>query len=266
MVKDYYVTLGVEKTATPDQIKQAYRRLASKFHPDKGGSTEKFQEIQEAYDTLSDPNKRAQYDRPQPQVHFHSNMGPNGFNFDDIFNMFGVNMREHQRQSVDPRVTLWIDLVDVARGGPKLINLQYSGQTNAIEINIPQGIQDGDSVRYAKLGPNGRDLVITFKIKPHPTWQQDGVNLHTQLTVDFWTLIVGGSVPVTDLLGATLMLTIPPNTNPGSTLRMRGRGLPPNSLPGRGGNVGDLLIRIQGRIPDNISPELLEAIKQEQSR
>ena len=102
-MKDYYSTLGVARTATDDEIKRAYRKLASQHHPDKGGDKAQFQAVQEAYSVLSDAQRRQEYDNPRSQAHFAA--GP-GFNFDDIFGMFGVNMRQHQARS--PRLNIWM--------------------------------------------------------------------------------------------------------------------------------------------------------------
>ena len=259
-MKDYYQILGVPKNASEDDIKRAFRRQAMQHHPDRGGDQNRFQEINEAYATLSDPQRRAEYDNPASRIH----MGPmgSGFNMDEIFSMFGVNMRQRQNTA---RISLWITLEDVARGGPKVIALQVGNSVNNAEIQIPPGINDGDTIRYPRLSPDGQDLVITYRIKPDPRWQRDGRNVITERAVDLWDLILGCETPVVDLLGTTLMLTVPPRTQPGAMLRLRGRGLPPSSVPGHhsGGPAGDLFIRVQARIPDTISEELLAAIRQE---
>lgn len=119
---DYYQTLGVDKDATPDAIKQAYRRLASQHHPDRGGNTAKFQELQQAYSTLSDPQKRAAYDTPSgPSI----NPGNPGFDFDNIFSVFGARFAHQQQQqrNYHARMTLWITLQDVAQGGRRPISV-----------------------------------------------------------------------------------------------------------------------------------------------
>ena len=228
-------------------------------HPDRGGDQNRFQEINEAYAVLSDPQRRAEYDNPR--AHVHMGPMPGGFNMDDIFSMFGVNMRQRQSSA---RISLWITLEDVARGGPRVIALQAGNSVSNAEIEIPRGVNDGDTIRYPRLSPDGNDLVITYRVKPDPRWQRDGRNITTERPVELWDLIIGCELPVTDLLGSTLMLTIPPRTQPGSTLRLRGRGLPPTTIPGNaGGPPGDLYVRVQARIPTTISPELLAAIQRE---
>ena len=163
-MSDHYATLGVAKTATPDEIKRAFRRLASQHHPDKGGNTQKFQEIQAAYDTLGDAAKRADYDNPRPQV---SGM-PGGahFNMNDIFSsMFGGQspFGQQRRTQSHTRMTLWIRLTDVAQGGTRPVAVGTPQGQSTIEVEIPLGINDGDNVQYQGLAPGGGDLVIQSK-------------------------------------------------------------------------------------------------------
>lgn len=253
-MSNHYQTLGVDRNATPDEIKQAYRRMAAKHHPDReGGNKTKFQEIQSAYETLSNPQKRAMHDSPQNPF---SSMNGQGFDFDSIFNVFGARFnqpRQHQRAMM----TLWITLPDVARGGPKTISVGTHQGTMTVEIEIPPGINDGDSVQYPSIGPGGMDLVITFRIHPNPRWERQGSNLTIDHLVDIWDLITGTEITVQDILGATLSLTVPARTQPGTTFRLRERG-----LAQRSGATGDLLVRVQARIPDNIPQPILDAITQ----
>jgi DnaJ-class molecular chaperone len=260
-VKDYYQILGVPRSASADDIKRAYRRLASQHHPDKGGDKEKFQEIQQAYNMLSDPASRQQYDNPQPTFDF-SRAGP-GFNLDEIFKMFGTDLRNPHRRAGMARLSLWISLEDVIKGGPRSVALQVGNHVNSIEIDIPVGIQDGDTIRYPGLSPDGNDLVIHYRIKPDARFQREDRNLICQQEVDVWDLILGCEIMINDATGATLALTVPPTTQPGSLLRVRGRGIPASSLPGRASNLpnGDLLIRVSARIPNDIDPEIIDVIR-----
>ena len=261
-MSNYYDVLGVSRSATADEIKRAYRRLASQHHPDKGGDTEKFQEIEAAYRTLSDPEKRAEYDNPNP--FFGQNPGGGWqqagtqFNFDDIFQMFGARFNQPRGHA---RMNLWITLQDVANPGKRLVSVGTAAGTQAIEIEIPAGITDGDSVQYSKLAPGGQDLVVTFRIRPDSNWQRQESNpnnLITNLSVSVWHLIVGGELPITDIRGHQLMLTVPPRTQPGALLRVRGRG-----LTNRSGQTGDMLVRTVARLPESVSPELMAAIQKE---
>ena len=257
-MKDYYKTLGLPRTATADDIKRAYRRLAMQHHPDRGGDQTLFQEINEAYGVLSDPAQRAQYDHPRPQVHVNTA----GFNMDEIFNMFGVNMRG--ARPTNPRISLWITLEDVARGGPKIVALQVAGRVNNVEIEIPPGINDGDTVRYPGISPDGQDLVVTYRVRPDPQWQRERSNVTLDLQISAWDLILGCEIPVRDILGVTLMLNVPAGTQSDSVLRLRGRGLPESVALGRPvTGRGDMLVKLHARMPAEVSPELLAAIRRE---
>jgi curved DNA-binding protein len=257
---DYYHLLGVTREADSAEIKRAYRRLASQHHPDKGGDKVKFQEIQSAYDTLSDPQKRAMYDNPvRNPGGFQFDVNGAGFDFESIFDMFGARFnsgRAPQRQTVT-RISLWIQLEDVAKGGKRPITLGTQHGTMTIEIEIPAGINDGDNVQYARLGPNSTDLVINYRIHPHPKWQRSGLNLTVDHSIDIFDLVTGGETTVADILGNQLTLQIPELTQPGSFLRLKGRG-----LPGRNTVPGDLLVRVQGRMPSYVDNKIIDAIKE----
>lgn len=258
-MKNYYQTLGIDRNANPDEIKRAYRKLASQHHPDKGGDKHRFQEIEEAYRTLSDPQKRAMHDNPQshhPGFNFHAS--PGGFDFESIFDIFGAKFQHpHQRRAQHAIMTLWVTLRDIAQGGRKTVSVGSSMGNSMVEIEIPQGINDGDNVQYGGVGPGGMDMIVTFRIHPDPKWSRNGLTLQTEETLSIWDLILGTELPFRDILGNTLSLTVPAGTQPGTILRLKNRG-----LNDRSGKTGDLLIRVQGRIPDNISPELLEHINQ----
>ena len=253
---DHYTTLGVAKTATADEIKRAFRKLASQHHPDKGGDTQKFQEIQAAYDTLGNAEKRAAYDNPRPQ-HQHFNFQDfGGGQFNDIFSqMFGGGFGQPPRRN-HVRVTLWISLQDVATGGARAVSLGTATGANTVEINIPTGIDDGDNVQYPGIGPGGSDLVVTFRVKPDSQWQRQGLNLIQDQRVLVWDLILGGVVLVTDILGNQLQITIPPGTQPGTMLRARNRGIS-NSK----GATGDMFVRVHAILPTKIAPEIEQAIR-----
>jgi DnaJ-class molecular chaperone len=153
-MSDHYQTLGVGKNSTPDEIKKAYRRLAGKHHPDKGGDTAKFQEIQTAYDTLSDPNKRQAYDNPRPQFQDFGGGFPGGFSFhtggggfEDIFEMFNRQHQQQRRQQQVFRTAVQVSLFQAYQGGEQVINLQTHTGTQAIKVTVPKGVNSGDQVR-----------------------------------------------------------------------------------------------------------------------
>lgn len=259
-MKNHYETLGVDRNASAEEIKRAYRKLASQHHPDKGGDKTKFQEVQAAYDTLSDDYKRAEYDNPRPQFGGFGFRPDAPFDFETIFNVFGTRFQQPgQQRRQQARMSLWITLRDVALGGKKNISVGTQAGTHAVEIEIPLGINDGDSVQYPNIGPGNMDIIITFRVHNDPKWTRYELNLYTEHAIDIWSLIVGGTTEVTNLLGKSLTLTIAPKTQPGTILRLKGQG-----LPNRRGQTGDLLVKVQGEIPDDISPELLEMIKNQQ--
>ena len=259
---DHYATLGVPKTATADDIKRAFRRLASQHHPDKGGDTQKFQAIQQAYATLGDEQKRAEYDNPRPQFSgFHGH--PGGININDIFGQmfgqqFGQQQHQHPRRS-HVRMTLWISLLDVATGGKRTVSLGTQSGVSAVEIEIPLGINDGDNVQYEGIGPGGSDLVVQFKITPDRVWQRDGLNLTQEVRIDIWNLILGGDLTIDTLTGKTLSTRVPARTQPGIVLRLKGQG-----LQDRAGRTGDIMVRVQAQIPENIPSEIIDAIQKHQ--
>jgi len=254
---DHYAALGVPRTATQDEIKRAFRSLASKHHPDKGGDTKKFQEIQSAYAVLSDAQKRAEYDNPRPQF---SGFGGGGqqFNMNDIFSqMFGQMHGGQQPRRSHVRMSLWITLLDVVRGGRRPISVGTSSGASTVEIEIPLGINDGDNVQYQGVGPGGQDLVIQFRVQPHAEFQREGLTLHTTHKISIWDLILGGDAEIRTIDDRLLVITIPPNCQPGMVLRLQQKG-----IQDRNGQKGDLMVHLQAQIPATIAPELLAAIKQ----
>lgn len=270
-MSDHYQTLGVNRDASPDEIKKAYRKLAGKYHPDReGGDKAKFQSIQTAYETLSDTSKRAQYDNPATNQHFNFEFqgGPGGFDFNNIFNMFGAQFQfhqqgfhPHQQRQTHTRMSLWITLQDVAQGGKRPVTVGTQQGTMTIEIEIPLGIEDGDNIQYPGIGPGNTDLIVNFRIHQNPKWHRDGLNLITDHTISVWDLLVGGETKVKDILGNEYNLSIPSMSQPGSMLRLKGKG-----LASRHTTPGDLLIRLHAKMPNKISPSLIELIKEEQKK
>jgi len=130
-----------------------------------------------------------------------------------------------------------------------------------VEIEMPPGLDDNDTVQYPGIGPGGMDLLITFRIHPTPQWERQGPNLITEQIIDVWSLIMGTELQVRDILGSTLSLAIPPRTQPGTMFRLRGRGLSQRSGP-----AGDLLVRVQATIPKDIPENIIDAIRQTQAQ
>jgi curved DNA-binding protein len=254
---DHYAALGVPRTATAAEIKQAFRKLASQHHPDKGGDTAKFQSIQAAYAVLGDEQKRAEYDNPQSQFGGFGGFG-GGPQFNDIFSqMFGGAGfgQQHPRRN-HVRMTLYISLLDVAQGGKKAVAVATSQGQSTVELDVPLGLNDGDNIQYGGLAPGGQDLVITFRIRPDPAWHRDGLNLTVDHSISVWDLILGTDITVNNILGHSLTVKVPPRCQANAVLRLRSQG-----LRDRRGAQGDMFVKLNARIPATLAPELVEAIE-----
>ena len=268
---DPYTTLGVSKNTTEGELKKAYRKLAMENHPDRGGDHSKFADINAAYDTLKDPQKRAAYDRygtddPQHQsLQGHSGFHRPGHNFDvdSIFEIFGQRMGgrgpQHPQRPVDARMSITISLSDSVKGGKKIFAVQTHNGPHSIEINIPKGVVDNENIRYPKLAPGGMDLVMNFRIIGQPGWRRDGLDMHCEHSVDFWQLILGCTLPITDILGRTYGLTVPAKTSPDSVMRLRTKGVERD-----GHNTGDLFVKLKATLPSNVPDEIIDILKKQQ--
>jgi DnaJ-class molecular chaperone len=263
-MSDHYSTLGIERGASADEIKRAYRRMASQHHPDKGGDKNQFQAVEEAYRTLSDDQKRAAYDNPNPfngqqpggfpgGFHFNFGGGPSGFPFGDVFGMFNQHAQQQRRMT---RMSLWVSLRDIATGGRRPVSIATPQGTGVVEIEIPLGIMDGDTVRYENIAPGGGDLAVQFRIHPDAEWERNGLDLIIDRSISVWDLILGADLSIQNITGQTLTLVVPPRTHPRTMLRLRGHGLRNGQ-----GQIGDMLVRVMAHIPDSIHPDLVEAIK-----
>lgn len=255
---DHYQILGVAKNATPDELKKAYRRLASIHHPDKGGDTAEFQKIQVAYDTLSDPEKRQQYDNPMPQGNpfgahpggFHFNM--NGFNMDDIF---GQMFRQHHHNNNVFRTTFWISLEQVYNGGEEVLKLQTPTGIHMVRVNIPKGIMDGGQVRYEKV-IESTDLIVEYRIHNHLKYERRMNDLYCNHSISVLDLIVGSSFEFTTISGKTLEVSVPPKTQPFMHLKLAGHGMPIQGTTA----YGDQIILLKAYIPDIIDSRITDSI------
>ena len=243
---DYYSLLGVNRNATPEEIKKAYRKLASQHHPDRGGDTNKFKEVQEAYDVLGDKSTRATYDNPHG---FFSQRN----NFDDILNTY---FHRYERPNPSTRITIPITLEDAVLGTKKIISLRSINGHHPVEIDIPKGVYDGEAIRYNNIGISGNAIVVEYRVAPHGKWQRDGLNLITVQQCNFWELIAGTQKNIITMQNKTLRLNIPENTQPGAVLRLKTHG-----IERKGHNTGDLLVRIEAVLPDNIPHDLVQMIK-----
>jgi curved DNA-binding protein len=271
---DYYATLGLKRGATADDIKKAYRSMAMKHHPDRGGDEKRFKEIEEAYRFLSDPQKKNIIDmggdpNAQPGMGggFH-NQGPfefhfGGAGFDDIFSNFGFGRRPAQRNKT-LNIVIDITLEDVLNG--KEINAEITlpgtGKKKIVNIAIPPGIEDGQQIRYEGMGDNSvagirpGDLIVNVRISPHPKFRREGRDIILDKKVSVWDAMLGGNVTVDTLDKKTLNISVPAGTQPDTMLSCRNEG-----LPGLRNKVrGNLLIRIKVEIPKNLNIAQIELL------
>jgi len=263
---EHYQTLGVAKTATPDEIKKAYRKLASKHHPDKGGDTATFQKIEEAYRILSDPQQRQQYDNPMPQGNPFGGFPGGGFNFNgDLNDLFGQMFQQHNRRQPNVphtfRTTVSITLLQAYYGDTQHLKLQTPHGNHAITIQIPKGVSHGSQIRYENVIPSAV-LLVEFIVQNDLKFERRGNDLYCNNTISVLDLIVGTEFEFTTISGKTLMVKIPPKTQPHMHLKISGEGMPIVSTV----MYGDQIILIKPVIPDIIDAEITDSIMRSKSK
>ncbi len=258
---DLYAVLGVTKDATPDQIKKAYRKLASQHHPDKGGDKAKFQEIQSAYDVLSDPDKRAQYDYPQPQG-FQT--GPGGFQWNvhgmdlnEVFSqMFGQQhpgIRRNNKQIF--RTNINLTLQEAYTGTNKVLELSTQTGRKVIDIKAPPGIHTGNQMRYDNVLDNSI-LVVEFMILPDLKFDRKGNDLYCNQSISVLDLIAGTNIEFTTMNGKTLNVHIKAKTQPFMQIKLPGYGMPITNT----NQYGDQYLLLKPFVPDTIDQEIIDSI------
>jgi len=288
---DYYKILGVSKNASDSDIKSAYRKLARKYHPDVNPNNKeankKFQEINEANEVLSDPEKRKKYDQyghdwknagefekarqsqGQQQYSYNSGQGfsdaDEGSDFSDFFSsMFGRSESRNSRQTKfrgqDFNAELHLTLPEVYTTHQK--TLTVNGKN--IRITIPAGVEDGQVIKlkgHGAPGINGGpvgDLYITFVIAPHPVFKRLGNDLYTTIDIDLYTAVLGGEVML-DTLSGKLKLKVNPETQNGTKIRLKGKGLPVYKNEGQ---FGDLYVTYTVKIPTNLTEKQKELFRE----
>jgi len=273
----YYEILGVGNSATADEIKRAYRKLASQHHPDKGGDKNKFQEIEQAYRTLSDDGKRQQYDMELngfggggTQFHWRS-ADMNHPDINEIFRSFGFgihgdifNHRPQQRRNKDLRIEIPIPLVSTLEEQTKTIQVKTTnGETTTLEVKIPRGVTSGTNIKYSGLGDNlfntipRGDLYVQFNVYNAENFVVHGIDLITKISVNCLLATVGGVVNITGLDGKKFELTLPAGTQPGMKFRLSEQGLYQLNNNTR----GDLYVELELEVPQNLTPEQIELVK-----
>lgn len=269
---DYYSILGVSKNASQDEIRKAYKKQSMQHHPDRGGDEEQFKRVNEAYSTLKDPQKRAEYDNPQPQYRYNSNDFSGRSPFDDLFSgAFGFRRPEPRYKNRDIRVTYTLDLQDCFTG--KGISIEYklpSGKVESLDIRVPAGVKSGDHIKFAGYGddshsnlPRG-DLILKLNIRVPNGWSLQGLDLHTTQNVSIFDLMLGGDILISSPQGKILSLKVPKGTQSGTIFSMNGYGIPET----RSGRRGKIFVKVLGNVPKIDNDEILkkiEALKNELS-
>jgi DnaJ-class molecular chaperone len=284
-MRDPYEVLGVSKNASDTEIKKAFRNLAKKHHPDthSGDSTaqKRFQEISAAYDILGDKEKRTKFDRgeidangnprgfdPRAGGGFGRGANPRDFNFawqnadtaeggfrpEDILSEIfgggggGRRRRQQARRGEDFAFALTVGFEEAARGGTRRVSLPDGRE---MDVRIPVGVRDGQQIRLKGQGGPGRegapagDVLLTIAVANHPWLTREGDNIRMDLPVSLEEAVLGGKANV-PTLGGSVSLTIPAGSNSGTSLRLKGRGIPAHA----GRPAGDLYVRLVLTLPD----------------
>lgn len=289
--KDYYKVLGVERNASQDDIKKAYRKLAMKYHPDKNpgdkAAEDKFKGINEANEVLSDPEKRARFDQLGESYNQWQQRGgsANDFNWSDWYSQSPGGVRVEVGDMGD-MFGGFSDFFSAIFGGapagygnesfqrrtrqapqqtrsynqPVRINFQeaYEGTKRILQINdrkievkIPAGAKSGTKVRVTGVGPNQSDIYLIVDVEPDNHYERQGDDLHTDFSVDLYTAILGGEVKVPTPKGE-VMLNIPAGTQTGRIFRLAGRGMSNLKKPNK---YGDLYAHVKVQLPTQLSKE-----------
>lgn len=272
--KDYYEVLGVEPSAGEAELKTAYRRMARKYHPDvskEPGAEDRFKSVNEAYEALRDPQKRAAYDRlraqgyrsgeefrPPPDFGRGGASGGQGFDFEEVFGndgsgggfsdffegLFGrraqasgAGPRAAPQPRGDTRAKVSVPLQAVHDGGK--VRLGLNGRQ--LDVKVPKGVRPGQVIRLAGQGDGGGNLLLEVEYAAHPQFEVDGSNIIHILQVTPWQAALGATLSV-PTLGGPVDLKIPPSSDAGRKLRLRGRGLP-------GSPVGDQIVELEITAP-----------------
>jgi curved DNA-binding protein len=272
-MKDYYQILGVGEQASPDEIKKAYRSLANKHHPDKGGDQAMFKDISVAYDTLSDGQKKAEYDQQRQYGNgqqFHFNTG----NMHDIFghafgqspfgDIFG-HMRGGQRRNRDLNIQCQVTLLDSYVG--KQLEASYrlpSGRTQSVVINLPVGIAHGETIRYAHLGddsvpgiPPG-SLNVTVLVLPDDKYQRVGDDLYTNVEINPIEAMIGCRKTVRMITGKEMTLDIRAGVESGAEFASAGQGFTNTQSQRKGRFVSVVKIKT----PQIIDPAIIARLRE----
>jgi curved DNA-binding protein len=282
---NYYQALDVNQSASESEIKKAFKEKALETHPDRGGDEEQFKTVNEAYDTLKNPDKRAMYDHELSgvgRIHVNVNSQEDIFGniFRDLHDVFGENhpfahqTRRYRKQAANKNlnVSLTLRMVDLLERQDKTLSVrQQTGERRLVQVSIPAGIRNETTIRYGGLGDNSigslppGDLFVRIIIQEHPDFIRDNdnpSNLHINLTLNVFDAILGTNIPIKTLENKTLNVTIPAGTQHGTVLGLHDNGLPNQQT----GHRGKLLVTIFLKIPENLTQaqvNIIERIRDE---
>ncbi len=273
--KDFYKVLGVAKTAESAEIKKKYRTLARELHPDKNKGDavkeDRFKEVSEAYDILSDPKKRAEYNEARTLFAQGGFRAPQGEGFNDIFgggnpqdifaNLFGGGLRRGPRKGQDLQTEATITFREAISGTTLELKLSHDrGPAQNITARIPAGVHDGARIRVKGKGAAGEagagDLFILLHVKTHPIFSRKAENLTMTLPVTFAEAALGADIKVPTLSGEDVTVRLAAGTPNGRVLRVKGRGVTKGSI------TGDLLVSIEVQVPQRVDGKALAALKE----
>lgn len=262
---DYYSILGVGRNATPEEIKKAYRKQAMANHPDRGGDQEQFKRVTEAYEILSNSDKRNAYDNPQPN--FQGRHNPfGGTPFDHIF---GQGFAQQTPRNKDITLQADIDLKDTLTGKNLIIQYQLStGRLETVNVDVPAGAKHGDTIQYQGLGEEGHpryprgNLHVRIRINKTKNWERDQDNLIVRKSINVFDFLTGCATIVETLDNKKIELKIPQGTQIGTTFSIPNYGIPNM----RTGQRGKLFVIVEANVPkitDNTLLNKIEQIKKE---
>jgi len=292
---DYYKALGVDKNASADEIKKAFRKLAVKYHPDRNpddkGAEDKFKEINEAYAVLSDPKKKEEYDT-YGSSGFHKHYSQEdifrGFDFSNVYRDMGAGggedifsrlfgggygrgggrggFRNMPQRGEDLEMELEIGFREAAQGAEKQVAFRRSGQREELKVRIPAGVDNGSRIRLTGKGGQGDsggpdgDLFLIVRVLPDPLFSREGGDLFVERSIHFSQACLGTSLDVPTLEGDK-RIKVPAGIQPGTKIRLKGCGIKP-----LGSNAkGDLYVKVSVHVPETLNAEqkkLVEALRE----
>lgn len=254
---NHYETLGVDKSATQEDIRKAYKKLVLEHHPDRGGDHDYFSKINNAYEVLKDPVKKQQYDNT-----LNNDYTFNSFNINDLFSSFMMNQRYQRNRDVKLSVTM--ELEEVLSGKEMIINYTlFSGEQTFATIKIPAGVEHGEAIRFKGIGDNSvknvprGDLIVFVKVLQHKIYERDRSHLKIVKHVNVLDLMLGTKIEIETLDKKIISVNIAKGTQPGTMLSVPGYGLPDH----RSNVTGNLYIVIKGVVPNIQNEEHLERIR-----